>query len=499
MDVIYYVAGILAVIFLLLIMLLTMWRKVSQDKALVVTGLKKRVISGGGGLVIPLLERTDTISLENMKIEVRTDGALTEQGVDIMADGVAVIKVKSDKESILAAVEQFNTGREKETIVVIKDTAKDVLEGKLREIISKMTVEEIYKDREKFASQVQEVAALDLAEMGLEIKAFTIRDIGDNNGYLQALGKKRIAEVKRDAQIAEAEAEKETKIRTADATREGEAARLIAETQIAESTKEKELKVQAYRKEQETEKAKADLAYEIEASKVQQEVEKEKMQVQIVRKQKEIELAEEEMKIQIVRKQKEIEIAQQEALRKEQELEANVIKMANADKYNVEKKAEADKYSVEKRAEADKFREIQDAMAEAEAIKLRGNAMAEAKRVEGMAEVEIIREKGMAEAEAMLKKAEAYKQYNDAAITQMIIEKLPELAKAIAEPLAKTEKIVVVDSSSGQSKGAAKVSGYVTDILSTLPETVNALTGVDLMDILKLNKNDKQDSKINVE
>lgn len=449
-------AIIIGVIFLLILSIMIMWRKVSQDKALVVTGLKKRVISGGGGFVIPLLERTDRISLENMKIEVRTDGALTEQGVDITADGVAVIKVKSDKESILAAVEQFNTGSEKQTIDIIKDTAKDVLEGKLREIISKLTVEEIYKDREKFASQVQEVAAVDLAEMGLEIKAFTIRDISDNNGYLEALGKKRIAEVKRDAQIAEAEANKETKIKTAEATQLGEAARLLAETQIAESTKDKELKVQSYRKEQETSKAVADLAYEIEASKVQQEVEREKMQVQIVKKQKEIELAE------------------QEALRKEKELEATVKKLA-----------EAEKFAAEKNAEAQKYTQIQEAMAEAEAIKAKGLANAEAKRAEGMAEVEIIREKGKAEAETLLKKAEAFKQYNDAAVTQMIIDKLPEIAKAISEPLSKTEKIVIVDSGKGDGKGASKVSGYITDIISTLPETVNALTGINLVDLLK--------------
>jgi len=478
---------IVGVIVLMLLSIALMWRKVSQDKALVVTGLKKRVISGGGGLVIPLFEKTDAISLENMKIEVRIDGALTGQGVNIRADGVAVLKVKSDEESILAAVEQFNTGREKETIDVIKDTAKDVLEGKLREIVSKLSVEEIYKDREKFASQVQEVAAVDLAEMGLEIKAFTIRDISDSNGYLEALGKKRIAEVKRDANIAEAEATMETKIKTADANREGEAARLVSETQIAESTKEKELKVQAYRKDQETEKAKADLAYEIEASKVQQEVEKEKMQVLIVKKQKEIELAEEEMKIQIVKKQREIELAEQEALRMERELEATIVKHADADKYSVEKKAEADKYSAEKRADSDKYKEIQVAMAVAEAIKLKGQASAEAKRAEGMAEVEIIRLKGIAEAEAMAKKAEAFKQYNDAAVTQMIIEKLPEIAKAVAEPLSKTEKIVVVDSGNGQGKGAARVSGYVTDILASLPETVNALTGINLKDVLKQN------------
>lgn len=446
---------IVAVLLLLIFSILLMWRKVPQDKALVVTGLRKRVISGGGGLVIPLLERSDLISLENMKIEVRTDGALTEQGVDIKADGVAILKVKSDKESILSAIEQFNTGSEKSTIDNIKDTAKDVLEGKLREIISKMTVEEIYKDREKFASQVQEVAAVDLAQMGLQIKAFTIRDIKDDNGYLIALGKKRISEVKRDAEIAEAEADKETKIKTASATREGEQARLEAETQIAESFKEKELKIQAYRKDQQTETAKADLAYEIEASKVQQEVEKEKMQVLIVKKQKEIELA------------------VQEALRKERELEANVKKLA-----------EAEKYSLEKRAEADKYREIQDAEAEAETIRLKGTAMANAKREEGMAEVDIIREKGKAEAEAMMKKAEAFKQYNEAAITQMVIEKLPEIARAIADPLSKTEKIVIVDNG-GNGDGAAKVSKYVTNIMAQLPETVEALTGADLKQLLK--------------
>lgn len=447
-------AILVGVLFLLILGILSTWKKVSQDKALVVTGLKKRVISGGGGIVIPLLEKTDRISLENMKIEVRTDGALTEQGVDIKADGVAVIKVKSDRESILAAVEQFNTGSEKRTIEVIKDTAKDVLEGKLREIVSKMTVEEIYKDREVFASQVQEVAAVDLADMGLEIKAFTIRDISDDNGYLEALGKKRIAEVKRDADIAEAEATKETKVKTADANREGEAARLVAETHIAEATKEKELKVHDYRRDQETAKAVADLAYEIEASRVQQNVEREKMQVQIVRKQKEIELAE------------------QEALRKERELDATL-----------RKQSEAEKYSTEKRAEASKYSEIQKALAEAEAIRAVGLANADARRAEGMADVEIIRERGKAEAEAMMKKAEAFKQYNEAAVTQMIIERLPEIARAVAEPLSKTEKIVIVDSGSGQGKGAAKVTDYVTQIMATLPETVKSLTGVDLADL----------------
>ncbi|MCL2170043.1 MAG: SPFH domain-containing protein [Defluviitaleaceae bacterium] len=443
---------ILGVVFLILIIFVSFWKKVPQDKAMIVTGLKKRVISGGGGFVIPLFERTDKISLENMKIEVRIGGAMTSQGVSISADGVAVIKIKSDKESILAAMEQFNRGSENRTIGVIEEISRYVLEGKLREIISKLTVEEIYRDREKFASEVQGTAAQDLTEMGLEIKAFTIRDISDENGYLAALGKKRISEVKRDAQIAEAEAAKETKIRTAEASRLGEEARLRAETQVAEAIKEKELKVQAYRRDQETSKAVADHAYEIESNKTQKEVTDTKMQVEIIQKQKEIELAE------------------QEAIRKEKELEATVIKQTNAEKYRLEKEADVAKY-----------REIANAEARAEGIRMEGASLAESRRLQGMADVDIIREQGMAEAEAMMKKAEAFKQYNDAAVTQMVIERLPEIAKNVAEPLSKTEKIVVIDSGGG----ASKVSGYVTDIIATLPQTVEALTGIDIIGKLK--------------
>lgn len=464
------IAGIIiAVIFVMVILVSTMWKRVPQDKALVITGLKKRVISGGGGFVIPLLERADKISLENMKIEVRTDGARTEQGVDIRADGVAVIKVKSDKESILNATEQFNTGKESQTIEIIKDTGKDVLEGKLREIISKMTVEEIYKDREKFASQVQEVAAVGLAGMGLELKAFTIRDISDKNGYLEALGKPRIAEVKKNASIAEAEALKETQIKTSESERLGAEAKILAETQVAAATKEKELKVQSYREEQETAKAKADLAYEIEKNRVAKEV------------------TETAMLVEITKKEKETEIQTQEAIRKERELLATVNKQADAEKYKAEKQADAEKYKAEKQAEARKYAQLQEAEAASQAIKIKAEAEAEAIRIKGEAEASSILAKGNAEAETMEKKAEAYKLYNEAAVAQMIIEKLPDIANAVAQPLAKTEKIVIVDQSGKESQGsgASKVTGYVTDIVSQLPETIEAMTGFNFMDALK--------------
>ncbi|MFT8315023.1 MAG: SPFH domain-containing protein [Clostridium sp.] len=476
---------IVGVIILLILSIFSMWKRVPQDKALVITGLKKRVITGGGGFVIPLLERTDKISLENMEIEVRIDGALTGQGVGIMADGVAVVKVKSDTNSILSAAEQFNTSNGlQHTLQVIEHTTQNVLEGKLREIVSKMTIEEIYKDREKFASHVQEVAAIDLSQMGLELKVLTIKEISDKNGYLEALGKPRIAAVKRDALIAEAEAAKETKIRTAEANRLGEAAKILSETQIAESSKEKELKVQAYRSEQEKAKAISDLSYEIEANKAKREVTETQVQVEITKKQKEKELAEAALQVELTKKEREIELAEKEALRKERELDATV-----------KKQAEADKYRQVQTADAVRYKEIADAEARAKAIELEGKAKSETLRLQGMAEVDIIREKGKAEAEAMMKKAEAFKLYNDAAMTQMIIEKLPEIAKAISEPLAKTEKIVIVDNGNGEgsNKGAAKVTGYVNDIVSQLPETVEALTGVNILDFLSKKVSSNED------
>lgn len=451
-------ALIVAVIIILIFSLINMYKKVPQDKALVVTGFRgRRVITGGGGIVIPMLERMDVMSLENMQIDIRIDGALTSQGVGIVADGVAVVKVKSDRESILSAAEQFNTSKGLDYMLgIISKTTQQVLEGKLREIVSKMTVETIYKDRETFASHVQGVAATELQNMGLELKVLTIKDISDKNGYLEALGKPRIAEVKRDAQIAEANATKETKVKTAEANRDGEAARIQSETKIAEENKNKELKVQAYNKDQQTAKAEADLAYDIRSNIVKKEV------------------AETAMQVEIIKKQKEIELAEQEALRREKELEATIRVQADAENYQATKVADANKY-----------REVAAAEARSRSIELEGEARAKAKRAEGMAEVDIIKAKGEAEAIAMTRKAEAFKLYNDAAVTQMIIEKLPEIAQAIASPLAKTEKIVIVDNGGGERGGAAKVTGYVTDIISQLPVTVEALTGMNILDLLK--------------
>ncbi|SHK50326.1 flotillin [Hathewaya proteolytica DSM 3090] len=443
------IGWIILIIAIILLIGLT-WKKAPQDKAIVVTGLKRRVISGRGGFVVPFFEQTDKLSLENIKVEVKTHESLDKNGVPIDTDGVAIIKVNSDSDCVLLAMEQFNTGKEKETILVMKSTVQDVLEGKLREIVSKMSIEEIYKDREMFANQVENVAKSDLEKMGLEIKTFTIRDIDDTKGYLQALGAKQIAEVKKNAAIAEAEAKREEMQKTAEAKRLGMEAQITAETQIAAANKEKELKVQSFKEEEQKAQAKADFAYEVEKNVVHKKV---------VETLKDAELFEE---------QRQTEIAEQQVRKTEKELESSVRKVAEAEKYKASQIAEAERYTLIKRAEAD-----------AETIKIKGQAEADAIRLVGEAKADAMK----AEAEAMKKKAEAYKEYGEAAVIQMLTEKLPEIAKNIAEPISKTEKMIVIDN--GGQGGASKISKNVTNIIAELPEVINSLTGIDLVEMIK--------------
>lgn len=438
------------VVGILFIVMLMMWKKAPQDKAIVITGLRKRVISGSGGIVIPFLEQADKISLENIKVEVRTTDSLDKDGVPVCTDGVVLVKIKSEKDSILYAMEQFNTGKEKETIEVIRSTVQDVLEGKIREIVSQLSIKDLYSNRQMFSDEVEKVAKEDLEKMGLEIKTFTIRDIDDKNGYLKALGVKQIAQVKKEAAIAQAEADREQMQKTSDAKKQGEEAKLRAETEIAHAEKEKELKVQAYQEEKKRAQAKADFAYEVEANIVKKEV---------IETEKNAELLEE---------RRQTEIAEQQALKKEKELEATI-----------RKQADAKKYEAEKAAEAIRFEAIQRAQAEAEAIRIKGEAEAEAIRMKGQATADAMK----AEAEAMQEKAEAYKQYGDAAVIEMLVSRLPEIAEHISKPLSQTDKIVVIDN--GGDSGASKVTKSITKMVAEVPEVVENLTGINLIDMVK--------------
>jgi flotillin len=452
------IAAIIAVvvIFILISVFVGRYVKVGPDEALIVSGRKKklsngqivgfRIVRGGATFVWPVFEISKTISLRIMPLDVNSS-AYTSQGVQVTVDGIAQVKIDSTQEAIATAAEQFLSLKEDE----IRRIGTQTLEGHLRSIVGNLTVEEINQNRDAFAQKVQELAAGDLANMGLKIISFTIREIADKNGYLESLGKAQIARVQRDAVIGQAEAKRDADIKSAEAMQAGQTAKYLAETKVAESNRDKEMKVADYQASINERKAEADLSYDKKKFVIQQEV------------------SAEEMKVEIVKKQKGIELQEQEALRKEKELDAMVRKPAEAEKYKTEISAEADRIRKSKEAEGQSY-----------AIKAEGLARAEAIKAAGLAEAEIIQAKGEAEAAALAKKAEAYKQFNDAAMAQMVIEKLPQIASAIAQPLTKTEKIIMIGDS-----GASKITKDITNIMAQLPETVKGLTGVDITNILK--------------
>jgi flotillin len=472
------VAIVLVIVFMFgLVIILKRYTKVGPNEVLVISGRKHRymdpdgvervrgfrVVKGGGTFVVPVVEKVDILSLELLTIDVQTPEVYTSKGVPVKVDGVAQIKVKGDDISIATAAEQFLS---KDTAAIM-NIATQTLEGHLRAILGTMTVEEIYQNRDAFASKVQEVAAGDMANMGLGIVSFTIRDIRDTQGYLDALGKPRIAQVKRDAQIAQAEADRDAMIKSSQATQAGQEAKFQADSKIAEAQRDYQSNVAQYQAAVNLKKAEADLAYDLQKYKTGQLVKAEEVQVQIIEKQKQIELQ------------------QQEIQRKQRELEANVQKPADAERYKVETLANAKKFQLETEAAGAASATKAAGFANADVAKATGLAEAEANKARGLAEAAIIEAQGKATAEAMRVKAESFKQYNEAAVIEMIVKVLPDVAGKVSEPLSKTEKIVIINSGNGPGGGASKVTGDVTQIIAQLPPVLESLTGVKFEKLLE--------------
>ena len=471
------VGAILLVIFLFAIIWASRYTKVGPNEVLVISGRKRRmiepdgsvrevgfrIVKGGGVFVYPVFEKVDILKLELMTIDVQTPEVYTSKGVPVKVDGVAQIKVKGDDISIATAAEQFLSKGTDD----IKNIAMQTLEGHLRAILGTMTVEEIYQNRDAFASKVQEVAAGDMANMGLGIVSFTIRDIRDTQGYLDALGKPRIAQVKRDAVIAQAEADRDAMIKSSQATQAGQEAKFAADTKIAEAQRDYQSNVAQYQAAVNQKKAESDLAYDLQKFKTGQLVKAEEVQVQIIEKQKQIELQ------------------QQEILRKQRQLEADVQKPADAERYKVETLANARKFQLETEAAGAASATKATGFASADVVKATGLAEADANKARGLAEAAVIEAQGIAQAEAMQKKAESFKQYNEAAVIEMIVRVLPEIAGKISEPLSKTEKIVIINSGNGPGGGASKLTGDITQIISQLPPVLESLTGVKFEKLLE--------------
>ena len=461
------------VLVLLFILIMSRYTKVGPNQVLVVSGRKHRledgsvvgfrIVKGGGTFVWPILEKVDIASLELLTIDVQTPEVYTSKGVPVKVDGVSQIKVKGDDVSIRTAAEQF-LGKSQDEI---RNIATQTLEGHLRAILGTMTVEEIYQNRDAFAQKVQEVAAGDMGNMGLGIVSFTIRDIRDGQGYLDALGKPRIAQVKRDAIIAQAEADRDATIRSAQANQAGQEAKFQADTKVAEAQRDYQMNVANYQASVNQQKAQADLAYDLQKFKTGQLVKAEEVQVNIVEKQKQIELQ------------------QQEILRKQRELEATVQKPADAERYKVETLANAKKFQLETEAAGSASATKVTGFASADVAKATGIAEAEANKARGLAEAAVIEAQGKATAEAMLAKAESFKQYNEAAVIEMIVRVLPEVAGKVSEPLSKTEKMVIINSGNGPGGGASKLTGDVTTIISQLPPILESLTGVKFEKLLE--------------
>lgn len=371
-----------------------------------------------------------------MTLSVDSPRVYTLEGVPISVTGIAQVKVRGESLDMLKSASEQFLGK---STSQIQNIALETLEGHQRAIMGTMTVEEIYKDRKKFSKSVFEVASSDLINMGIGVVSYTLKDVRDDEGYLLALGMARTAQVKKDARIGEAEAERDSGIKEALAEEARMQSKYINDTEVAKSQRDFELRKAGYDLEVQTKNAQSQLAYDLQSAITKQQIKEEAMQIKVVERSQQIKVQEQEMH------------------RIEKELEATVRKPAEAEKYRMEKIAEAKRNKV-----------ILEAEAEAEAIKIKGEAEAFA-----------IEAKAKAEAEQMAKKADAWKDYQEAAMVDMVLETLPKIAAEIAAPLSQCKKIVMVSNGEGEV-GAAKVTGEILDIVARLPKAVEALTGVDI-------------------
>jgi flotillin len=430
-----------------------LYRKAGPHEALIVYGVGgTRVVKGHGTIVLPMVQVCRGLSLELMSFDVAPQQDLyTKQGVAVTVEAVAQIKVKSDMESILTASEQFltKTDQEREGLIRL------VMEGHLRGIIGQLTVEEIVKQPEMVADRMRSTCADDMNKMGLEVISFTIKEVRDKNEYITNMGKPDVARIKRDADVATAEADRDTAIKRALAQRESAVAkaqadqeRVLAETlslaKQAEAQRDLEVKKAQYVEVTKRQQAQADKAYDIQTNIMQQQV------------------IAEQVKVQQVEKEQQVKVQEAEINRREKELIATVLKQA-----------EIERQRIETLAAAEKQRLIAEAEGHASSI-----------RAQGEAEAEIIFKKGEAEAKAMNVKAEAYQEYNQAAVVDKLFTNMPELVRALASPLANVDKITIVSTGNGDAAGLNKITGDITKMAAQVPALFETLSGMNIGELL---------------
>src|SRR5882672_9245546 len=453
LEIIFAIAGLMALTLILLMsMFARLYRKAGPHEALVVYGFRgTRIIKGRGSVIFPMVENCKLLSLELMSFDVAPQRDLyTKQGVAVTVEAVAQIKVKSDPESIQTASEQFltKTPQEREGLIRL------VLEGHLRGIIGQLTVEEIVKQPEMVGDRMRSTCADDMNKMGLEVISFTIKEVRDKNDYISNMGRPDVARIKRDADVAAAEAERDTAIKRAEAMRAAAVAkaqadkeRVLAETlsQAAQAEAQRDLQIKQanFLEAIQKQKASADKAYEIQTNVMQQQV------------------IAEQVKIQQVQKTGQIAVQEAEIQRRERELIATVLKQAEIERRKIEMLAEAQKQK----------------------LIFEADGQAASTRATGEAEAEIIFKKGEAEAKAMNVKAAAYQEYNQAAVVDKLITGLPEIVKALAAPLANVDKITIVSTGNGDSAGMNKITGDITQMAAQVPALFETLSGMDIKEL----------------
>jgi flotillin len=424
-----------------------------------------RVVRGGAALRVPVLEKVEYLSLNIISIPLKISRAYTKEGVPVTVEAVANVKIAGDDGSLRNAAERF-LGM---TTEKIKDVIFLTLEGHLRAILGTLTVEEINADRQAFAQKMTDEAAVDLKKMGVNIDILTIQQISDEMGYLDALGKRRTAEVKRDAVVGEAQAQRDAMIKSALADQEGKTKRYEADVVIAQSLRDKETRQAEFNAAVQAKTAEAAQAGPLSTAIAKQRV------------------TEQETRIEQVRKQQEVLVQEQEVARRQQELQATVVKPAEAERQAAILRAEGEKQATIIRAEATSKELEYEGAGEASKIERIGRAEAAKVLAVGEAEAEVIKRKLLAEAEGLQKKAEAWKNFNEAAVINMVIDKMPEMAHAFATQLAGIDKINIIEMGNGANGagGVAKVMGTVGGGMTAMLSMLNDQFGIDLARLMQ--------------
>ncbi len=474
------VAIVAAVVFLLLLFNLIggLYRKVGPNQALILYGMQKDVRTNGGAFVMPLFQRAQEFSLELMSFDVAPQQNLyTNQGVAVRVEAVTQLKVRNTNESILTAAEQFlsKSPQDRESMIRL------VMEGHLRGIVGQLTVEQIVKEPEMVSEKMRTTSSADLAKMGLEVVSFTIKEVRDENEYISNMGRPEIERIKKEANIAAALAARDTQIQQANAAREAAVAKAGADQARVEAEAASQAKQAEFQRDLALKRA----SYDAEVKK-QQVVAEKASDIQSAIQQQQI--VAETARAQEIEKTAQVKVQEAEAQRRQMELEATVVKAADAERQRVETMASAEKQRASLEAEGRAAALRSQASAEGEAAKVRGAADAEAARLRGLAQADVIRAQGEAEAEAMRVKAAAYHEYNQAAVLDKLISNLPEVVRALAEPLSKVDKISIVSTgngANGSSLGASRITNDMVNILAQVPALIEALTGAKVGNLME--------------